>query len=175
VNFDVTVTNSGNFDWSVGTPVVSGTEFTLVTSPATIAANGGTGIFTFTFTPSSDISHTANVTFPNSDNTTFTFVVNGTLTSSVSKTAMNGFELGQNYPNPFAAQSAITFTMAEAGLATIAITDITGKTVATVANGFFGQGENTVMFDGSVLPSGNYFYEFTAGSTRLQRPMSIRK
>lgn len=176
VNFDVTVTNSGNFDWTVGAPVVSGTEFTLVTSPATISAGGGTGSFTFTFTPSGDVTHTANVTFPNSDNTTFTFVVNGTVgSSSVSPVAMNGYELRQNYPNPLNAQSAIMFTMAESGHASIVITDVTGNTVATVANGMFGKGENTVTFDGSKLPSGTYFYELTVGSTRLQRAMTVRK
>jgi hypothetical protein len=177
VDFDVTVTNSGNYDWSVGTPVVSGTEFTLKNGAASVAGNNGTGIFTFTFTPApGDVTHTANVSFPNSDNTTFTFTLTGTVgTNDVSPTAVNGYDLRQNYPNPFAGKSAITFTMAEAGQAKIVITSVTGNVVAVIANGIYGKGENTVMFDGSSLPSGNYFYELTAGSTHLQRAMTLRK
>jgi hypothetical protein len=177
VDFDVTVTNSGNYDWSVGTPVVSGSEFALKSSPASVAGSNGTGIFTFTFTPApGDVQHTATVGFPNSDNTTFTFTLNGTVgTKDVSPTAVNGYELRQNYPNPFAGQSALTFVMAEAGHARIAITSVTGSVVAVIADGFFGKGENTVMFDGSSLPSGSYLYELTAGSTHLQRAMTLRK
>jgi hypothetical protein len=177
VDFDVTVTNSGNFDWSVGAPVVSGAEFVLKASPASITASNGTGNFTFTFTPNpGDVTHQANVTFPNSDNTTFTFVVKGIVGSNdVATSAANGYELRQNYPNPMMGKSTIAFTMGEAGQATIMISDITGNVVATIANGFFAKGENTVTFDGSMLTSGTYFYELTAGSTRLQRAMTIKK
>jgi hypothetical protein len=174
VDFDVTVTNTGNMDWSIGTPVVDGAEFTLRTSPTSIMANSGTGTFAFTYTPATGGTHTANVTFPNSDNTTFSFSVNGTQ-ASVGMMAMNGYELRQNFPNPFAGTSSIAFTMAEAGNAKLVLTDITGNTVAVIANGFFGKGENTVMYDASSVSSGNYFYELTVGETRLQRAMTIRK
>jgi hypothetical protein len=176
VDFDVTVTNSGNFDWSVGAPVVSGTEFTLKASPTNITSANGTGIFTFTFTPQTGSNHQAGVTFPNSDNTTFTFVLNGAVGSSdVAPVAMNGYELRQSYPNPSAGASTIAFTMAEAGMAKIVINDITGNVVAVIADGFFVKGENVVKFDGSALTSGNYFYQLTANGTRLERALTIRK
>lgn len=173
VDFDVTVNNTGNMDWTIGTPVIVGSEFTLRSAPTTIAA-GTSGIFGFTYTPSVGSSHTANVTFPNSDNTMFSFSLNGTQ-ASVSPTAANGFELGQNYPNPMQSASSITFTMAESGKARLVISDVTGSVVAPVADGYFMKGENTVTFDGQSLPSGTYFYEFTSGSTRLQRSMTVRK
>jgi hypothetical protein len=104
------------------------------------------------------------------------FILNGVAgSSSVRPVAANGYALGQNYPNPFSTSSVITFTMAEGGNAQIVISDVTGNIVATAANQYFNQGENTVSFDATNMASGTYFYELVANGVRLQRSMLLKK
>jgi hypothetical protein len=176
--FEVNVTNSGNMDWTPGEPVISNTEFAYVagSGAATIPA-GTSATYRFTFTPAEGGNRTATVTFPaSSPMSAVSFVLNGEgQVASVRPVASNGYSLGQNYPNPFAGQSVITFTMAEAGDAQIIISDITGNVVTTVANQFFGKGENKVTFDAANLTSGTYFYELVATGVRLQRSMLLQK
>jgi len=53
------------------------------------------------------------------------------------------FELEQNVPNPFKAETTIGFTLPEASSATITISDVTGK-VLKVVKGEYTEGYNTV-------------------------------
>lgn len=176
VDLNVTVTNTGNFDWSVGMPAVAGGEFVLKSSPVKIDAGGGSGVFAFTFTPVMGGSHQAQVTFPNSDNTTFNFSLHGEIeTSGVMPAAKNGFALGQNYPNPFSSSSEISFVMAEAGQASLVITDIAGKIVANITEGYFEKGQHLVAFDRGALPAGSYFVVCNAGAACLSRAITIVK
>jgi hypothetical protein len=173
--FDVTVTNTGNMDWTVGTAAVNpNTEFVLTQAPTTVAANGGTGTFSFTFTPTTAGNRQATVTFTGGDRNDYSFAING-VSASVRQYAANGYELGQTYPNPVLASGKLSFTMAAAGHVTINVIDLTGNTVATIADGFYGQGANEVSFDVSNLASGSYIYEFVANGTRLQRSMILSK
>jgi hypothetical protein len=179
--FTVTVTNTGNMELTPGEPLISNTEFAYVagSGPSTIAA-GASGTYKFTFTPAAEGNRTATVTFPAASPALAvganSFILNGqTPTGSVRAVAANGYALGQNYPNPFAGQSAITFTMAEAGNAQIIVSDVTGNVVTVAANQFFNKGENTVTFDASNMASGAYFYELVANGTRLQRSMLLSK
>jgi hypothetical protein len=179
--FTVTVTNNGNMELTPGDPTISNTEFAYITGsgPSTIAA-GASGTYKFTFTPASAGNRSATVTFPGASPVLAaganSFILNGSTPSgSVRPVAANGYALGQNYPNPFASQSVITFTMAEAGNAQIIVSDVTGNIVTTVANQYFGKGENTVTFDASRLASGTYFYELVTGGVRLQRSMLLQQ
>jgi hypothetical protein len=179
--FTVNVTNTGNMELTPGDPTISSTEFAYIagSGPATIAA-GQTGTYKFTFTPAASGNRTANVTFPGSVPAlaagTSSFILSGSTPSgAVRPVASNGYELGQNYPNPFNPSTVITFTMAEAGMAKIIVSDVTGNVVTTVADQFFNKGENTVTFDASNVASGTYFYEMIANGVRLQRSMLLNK
>jgi hypothetical protein len=173
--FDVTVRNTGNMDWVItGAPTVTpSNEFTVVSYPATIAANSQ-GTVRVKFAPVQGGTRTATILWGASDNPTYSFAVNGTL-SSVRQYAANGYELGQTYPNPVMASGKLAFTMAQAGHVTINVIDMTGNVVATIANGFYGEGANDVQFDVSNLSSGTYIYELVANGTRLQRSMILSK
>jgi hypothetical protein len=176
--FNVTVTNTGNMQLTPGEPTISSTEFAYVSGsgPTTIDA-GQTGTYKFTFTPAQEGTRTANVTFPSASPALMSgFVLTGsTPLSAVRPVAAQGYSLRQNYPNPFNPSTVITFTMAEAGMAKIIVTDITGNVVTTVAEQFFGKGENTVTFAASSVASGTYFYELVADGVRLQRSMILNK
>jgi hypothetical protein len=61
------------------------------------------------------------------------------------------------YPNPFNAQTIISFTLTCESKATIAVYDITGRLVDIVAERSFPSGRNSLVWDASKRPSGVYF------------------
>jgi hypothetical protein len=174
--FTVTVTNNGNMDLTPGEPVISNSEFAYIagSGPSTIVA-GASADYRFTFTPSAEGARTAMVSFPSSmPLLSGGFALNGNgLVSGVHDAAINGYELRQSYPNPVHGSATITFTMAEAGKAQLVLSDVTGKIVMSIADRFFGKGENTVTFDASGLAAGTYFYDLITPSAHLKRSLMV--
>jgi hypothetical protein len=75
------------------------------------------------------------------------------------------FGVQQNYPNPFNPETAIRFSVATAGTATLVVYDAIGREVATLFDGVAEPGMvYSVRFDGAGLSSGMYFYRLTAGA-----------
>jgi hypothetical protein len=70
------------------------------------------------------------------------------------------FSLGQNYPNPFNPMCNVQFSMCNTGNVKIVVYDIMGREVQTLVNERLKAGTYEVKFDGSMLPSGVYFYKF---------------
>jgi photosystem II stability/assembly factor-like uncharacterized protein len=73
------------------------------------------------------------------------------------------FKLEQNYPNPFNPGTIISWQLPEAGLVTLKIYDVLGREVKYLLNEQQSVGEHSVMFNGSSLSSGIYFYRITVG------------
>jgi len=84
------------------------------------------------------------------------------------------YRLEQNYPNPFNPSTSIRFTMKEAGLATIVITDVLGRVVFRETLNAK-QGENEYQFRASNLGSGMYFYTLYASGFQQTRKMMLIK
>ncbi len=86
------------------------------------------------------------------------------------------FSLSQNYPNPFNPATKIDFTLAESGITSLRIYDLTGKVVQTVfANAYKLRGSYAFEVDMSRQPSGVYFYVLEQGQTKLARKMTLMK
>ncbi|NBC18068.1 MAG: T9SS type A sorting domain-containing protein, partial [Bacteroidetes bacterium] len=85
------------------------------------------------------------------------------------------FALGQNYPNPFNPSTTIPFTLQQAADVTVAIYDLRGRRVATLAEGAYPAGTHEVAFDASNLASGVYLYRLEAGAQRLHKTMTLVK
>lgn len=85
------------------------------------------------------------------------------------------FELKANYPNPFNAVTNIQFTLPEASDVMLAVFDITGRLVTTLANGSFAAGYHSLTFDANALSSGVYFYRLEAGKFVDTRKMVLLK
>ena len=85
------------------------------------------------------------------------------------------FELLQNYPNPFNPKTTIEFSLPERELIRLAVFDVLGKEVTTLAQGVKEAGKYTIRFDASALQSGVYFYRLTAGGYTELKKMLVLK
>ena len=85
------------------------------------------------------------------------------------------FNLSQNYPNPFNPVTTIEYTIPKSGIVTLNVYNITGKLMATIINGHSTSGKHTVIYDGSMLPSGTYFYQFQFGNIFQTKKMMMIK
>ena len=69
---------------------------------------------------------------------------------------VESFDMSQNYPNPFNPSTSIAFRTPEASEVNIVVTDLLGRTVATLVNGQMPAGSHSVKFDANSLNSGVY-------------------
>jgi hypothetical protein len=86
--------------------------------------------------------------------------VNLNFQNANSGVAASGFELFQNKPNPFNANTTIGFNLPEEGNATITIYDMTGKVIRVIDNNF-ARGYNEVQVNSTELGTtpGVLYYE----------------
>ncbi len=90
-------------------------------------------------------------------------------------TGPSGYELNQNFPNPFNPSTEISYRLAERGLVTLKVYDLLGREVATLVNKAEDAGEHSTSFDGKNLTSGVYLYILTTGSFRKAGQMMLLK
>lgn len=74
------------------------------------------------------------------------------------------YYLSQNYPNPFNPATTISYQIPEKSFVSFKVYDILGNKIITLVNEEKLPGEYQIVFEGSELPSGVYFYIFTAKS-----------
>ncbi len=85
------------------------------------------------------------------------------------------FSLDQNYPNPFNPSTTIKYSIPQSEFVSLKIYDILGKEIAAPVNDRQEAGNYEIMFDGSNLASGVYFYRLKAGSNIHIRKMLLAK
>jgi len=68
------------------------------------------------------------------------------------------FSLGQNYPNPFNSNTTIPIIIPQTGKLRLTVYDILGKKIKVLINGEIEPGLHNIIFDGSSLASGVYFF-----------------
>jgi len=88
--------------------------------------------------------------------------------------------LAQNYPNPFNPQTTIAFSIAQRTDVRLAIYDVNGALVRTLANESRAPGAYRLTWDGrndngASVASGVYFYRLTAGSFTQTKKMVLLK
>jgi hypothetical protein len=87
----------------------------------------------------------------------------------------NELHLFQNYPNPFNPSTKISYSIPEISLVTLKVFDILGNEIKTLVNGEKPPGNYEVEFNATSLPSGVYFYKFTAGGFVETKKMILIK
>jgi hypothetical protein len=85
------------------------------------------------------------------------------------------FILEQNYPNPFNPLTNISFSLPEKQYVKLKIYDITGREIRTLVDCEYDAGIHSVLFNGSDLSSGVYFYRITAGNFSESKKLQILK
>ena len=83
--------------------------------------------------------------------------------------------LSQNYPNPFNPSTEINFKLVTSGEISLDVFNIGGEQVLNLQKGWMESGNHSVSFTNANLPSGLYIYRLTAGSTQLQKKMTLLK
>ena len=83
------------------------------------------------------------------------------------------FGLDQNYPNPFNPSTVIRYSIPGRLQVAMAVFNALGQKVATLVDGNEAAGRHEVIFDGSRLASGIYFYTMRAGGFTETRKLVI--
>ena len=80
-----------------------------------------------------------------------------------------------NYPNPFNANTTIILTVNKAGTLNLVVTDISGRIVAELHNGYIQPGAHLFPLSGENLASGVYFYKASfANQTATGKALLIK-
>jgi hypothetical protein len=92
----------------------------------------------------------------------------------------SSYSLDQNYPNPFNPSTRISYTLPEAGYASVKIYRIDGQLVKTIVNSYHTAGRFEVMWDskndaGESVSSGVYFYRLQSGAYVQTKKMMLLK
>ena len=178
----------GNFVWakpieSTGSQsldqIERGEEQPISTQPLDFAyssTNGGEFILTGDFDGTLNLDD-LSVTSPDGAQSgyvaTYSF---GEVVSNEQEIQIVGeFKLLQNYPNPFNPSTTLGFTLAESAEVTITIHNSLGQLVQTIANKNYSPGRHQIVFDGSNLSSGTYFYSIRSGTMRETKMMTLLK
>jgi hypothetical protein len=83
--------------------------------------------------------------------------------------------LAGNHPNPFNPGTTIAFVLAETGPVRLEVYNLEGARVATLVDGLRSAGSHELVFDGTGLPSGVYYYRLeTAGQVSTRAMTLIR-
>lgn len=90
-------------------------------------------------------------------------VPQGTAVSINEPVLLQGYKLGQNYPNPCNITTRISYMLPTATYTTLEVYDILGTQIATLVDEVKPPGNYTVDFNVKGLPAGVYFYRLQAG------------
>ncbi len=75
----------------------------------------------------------------------------------------NRIELESAYPNPFREVVTLTYALDAPGAARLAVYDVLGREVATLAEGHHRAGRHAATWDARTMPAGVYFTRLSAG------------
>ena len=85
------------------------------------------------------------------------------------------FSLGDAYPNPFNPSTSIALDVSDAGNVNVAVYNLMGQAVATLAEGYMNAGSYTLTWDASNQVSGMYLVRAeTAGFVSTQKLLLIK-
>ena len=87
----------------------------------------------------------------------------------------NGFNVSQNFPNPFNPETVIRFALPVGGYTKGVVYDVLGKEVTTLLNGDMSAGNHEIKFNAIDLSSGVYFFRLESGNFSSAIKMVVGK
>jgi hypothetical protein len=84
-------------------------------------------------------------------------------------------DLGQNYPNPFGANTTIRYELPAPGPVSLRLYDTLGREVGVLVDRAETAGLQSIDFDGSRLPNGVYFCRLKAGGLAQTKKLVVRR
>jgi hypothetical protein len=87
--------------------------------------------------------------------------------------APDAFALEKTYPNPAGGRATVEYALPEQSDVTIAVYDVLGRRVATLADGPEEAGRHTARLDGGQMPSGTYFVRMRAEGFQQTRRVVV--
>ena len=85
------------------------------------------------------------------------------------------FKIFQNFPNPFNPSTKIKYAIPTNAFVNLTVYNVLGKTVTTLVNQEKPAGNYEIIFDGSKIPSGVYFYRLTTNNFISSKKMILVK
>lgn len=90
-------------------------------------------------------------------------------------TTKDEFNLIQNYPNPFNPETKINYSLPQYSHVSIKVYDSIGRLVQILVNKYQNMGSYSIIFDGSELSSGVYFYRIETDDYSSAKKMVLLK
>ena len=82
----------------------------------------------------------------------------------------------QNYPNPFARSTQISFDVPQSSFVKVAIYDIMGRLIQVIHNNYMEAGSHTFGYDSNALESnGKYLIVVQSGNVQTSHWMTLSK
>ncbi len=97
------------------------------------------------------------------------------LAATASVSVPDNFYLSNSYPNPFNSTTRIAFGLPEAGKVAVQVFDMTGRLVATLADGNLAAGNHAAVWNADAAPAGLYMVKMSAGSFSETRKLTLVK
>lgn len=91
------------------------------------------------------------------------------------ESSVNGFNLGQNHPNPFKQSTTINYQLPDDGFVSLKVYNVIGSEVACLVNSNKTRGSHTIQFNSNDLNSGVYFYTLRFGDQVKSNKMFVIK
>jgi len=113
-----------------------------------------------------------NQTYPSRITLPIEQLLSGTGTEAL---PINGYQLSQNYPNPFAASTKIRYMLPKQTRVTLTVYNALGRKVADLIKEEKPAGPHTVEFNSSNYASGVYFYTLQANEFRQTKKFTLMK
>lgn len=83
--------------------------------------------------------------------------------------------LGAGFPNPFATEATIPFSLVSASNVSLKVYDVLGREVATLVDGLVPAGKQTARWNATGHPSGVYFVRLTVDGATYTQKIVLRK
>ncbi|HAH25411.1 MAG TPA: bilirubin oxidase [Prolixibacteraceae bacterium] len=96
--------------------------------------------------------------------------------ASVNPTSVvEGFELGQNFPNPFNSETVIQFRLPEDSRVQLKLYNYLGEEVKTLLDAHAKAGNQTIRLSTENLANGIYFYQLNAGTYSSTKKLEVSR